>query len=158
MASVRQKKKGIRAVSSTPPEASNLPRPVLSPNAPHSSAARVRSPAAAPPQPPPRTAVAQSARHKGKRSPTTAVSSSRGSSTSSSPTHLIGGAPGTRCVRVQESCNIIRQQCNSSSTSSEHLLYRRQAYHRYYRASIASHCTFVALCASNITWGHVSVR
>lgn len=98
MASVRQKK-GTRAASSTPPEVSSLPRPNVA-AAPAGLAAareRARSPASAaqqqgPPKAPARTAAVQSARNRGKRSPSATTSSS------SSPTHLIGAAPGTRCV------------------------------------------------------------
>lgn len=99
MASVRQKKKGIRAASSTspPPKASEMPRPVHSPNVPRAVAARPSAPTPAPPKAPARAAVAQSARQKGKRSPSATTSSTRGASKSNSPSHLVGGAPGTRC-------------------------------------------------------------
>lgn len=101
MASVRQKKKGIRAVSnviaSTPPEVSPLPRPAVSSPPAGLAAARerARSPKSspAPPKAPARTTAAvQSARNKGKRSP------SRASPSSTSPTHLVGGARGTRYI------------------------------------------------------------
>eukprot|EP00903_Cladosiphon_okamuranus_P017508 g16126.t1 len=96
MASVRQKKKGIRAAS-IPPEVSSLPRPHVTSPPPAGLAAareRARSPAssaatAQAPKPPARTA-AVSARNRGKRSPSAPTSSS------SSPTHLTGAAPGTR--------------------------------------------------------------
>lgn len=99
MASVRQKKKGIRAVSTPSPEASSLPRPVVSPNEPHSTTSRARVSDLSPPKPPARAAVAQSARNKGKRSPsaTAPPPSSTTSRGKSSPTHLVGGAAGARC-------------------------------------------------------------
>ena len=101
MASVRQKKKGIRAASGTPPEVSSLPRPHTSSPPPaglERARERARSPASAaqaPPKAPARTAAVQSARNRGKRSPSATTSSS------SSPTHLIGAAPGTRCVAAE---------------------------------------------------------
>ena len=100
MASVRQKKKGIRAVSSPPPEASSLPRPVVSPNEPHSTTSRARVSDLSPPKPPAGAAVVQSARNKGKRSPsaTAPPPSSTTSRGKSSPTHLVGGAAGARCA------------------------------------------------------------
>lgn len=99
MASVRQKKKGIRAASTTyTPQAASLPRPPASTNAPLENTSPVRSPSSGPPKAPAKAAVV-SARNKGKRSPSGAAASAtvRGSPNSSSPTHG-GAAAGARWV------------------------------------------------------------
>ncbi|CAM9154148.1 unnamed protein product [Ascophyllum nodosum] len=99
MPSVRQKKAGIRAVSSTPEgsaaAAASAATPVLSTDVPQAVSRPQRSPKPTLPKVPATAAVVGSARNKGKRSPsatpTTTVARSGGIASSPTQTRLIGG-------------------------------------------------------------------
>lgn len=103
MASVRQKKAGIRAVSSTPAETSTASEPgfVSSPHYPQATSGPQRNHESPVPKVPATAAVIESARNKGKRSPSAATTTTvvaRGGGIRNSPTqgNLIAGRTGNK--------------------------------------------------------------